>query len=134
MRAKLLLPIAILAAVLIAGCGSDDGDESTQTTGSGSATTSTTPPPSAPAGATAHACTIGTADLEDLRVTGVDCDAGRQVAVGWTHGATCASPEGGSRFACSVRGYRCLGTTTEHGIAVSCARSGRSIAFVASKR
>jgi hypothetical protein len=133
MRARLLLPIAILATVLIAGCGSDNGDETTQTSGSSSATTSATPPPSAPAGASAQACTIDTAGLEDLRVTGVDCGAGQQVAVAWTRGTTCASPQSSSRFACSVRGYRCLGTTTERGVAVSCARSGRSIAFVAKR-
>ena len=139
MRIGHLLPIALLAvlavgsAALLAGCGSDD-EESTAPQGTESgATTSTTPQSSGPAGAAVQACTIDSVGLEDLRVTGVACGAGQQVAVGWMHGASCAKPQGGSRFACTVGGYRCLGTSAERGIAVSCARPGRSIAFIAKR-
>jgi len=46
----------------------------------------------------------------------------------------CAPFGGASRSSCSVYGgYRCLGAVTDRGVAVSCARTGSSVAFVAKR-
>jgi hypothetical protein len=124
--ARLSIPVVALATVLVAGCGSG-GSEGSEATTREQATTA------APAGASARSCTGVQAGIEGLRVTGVDCGAGRAIAAAWSGDATCASPASRSRFACSVRGYRCLGANGERGIAVSCARPGRSVAFVAKR-
>ncbi len=127
--ARASVPLAVLAAILVAGCGSNNQrDQSQAATQAETATRQATV--TAPAGASARSCASGAADREELRVVGVDCGTGQTVATGWSRDATCASPAGASRFACSVRGYRCLGTAAERGVAVSCARPGRSIAFV----
>jgi hypothetical protein len=138
-----LLPTVALAALcavafataLMSGCGSGGPASSATTNRSQPSTaaqsTEEEPAAPAPAGASARSCTGGEAGIEGLRVTGADCGAGRAVAAAWSGDASCASPAAGSRFACSVRGYRCLGAATERGVAVSCSRPGRSIAFVA---
>ncbi len=130
-----LVPVAVLATAVLAGCGSGEPGQTQATTQAQSTTEtqSTTGEPAAagPAGAAARSCGGGETGLEDLRVTGVDCSTGQSVAAAWKRRARCASPAAGSRFACSVRGYRCLGAATERGVAVSCARPDRSIAFVA---
>jgi hypothetical protein len=137
---RLALPsasIAVLATVAALGCGSgDSGPAQTNARSQGSTgqQTAAEEPGGGPAGAAAHSCTSGAAYVGGLRVTGVDCGAGQAVAAAWSGNASCASPAGSSRFACSVRGYRCLGAATERGVAVSCARRGRSIAFVAKRR
>ena len=125
--------LVVLAAMAIAGCGSDDGDESTQTTGSEPATTSAKPPPPAPAGATAQTCDTHAVDAEALRVTGVSCGEGRKTMFAWQRAESCAATGGTSRSACSVNSYRCLSLQVDPGLAVSCARSGRSIVFIAKR-
>lgn len=132
------LSIAVLAAVLvvltamvIAGCGSDDGDEST--TGPEPATTSAKPPPAAPAGATAKACDTHAVDAEALRVTGGSCGEGRKTMFAWQRAESCGVIGDTSRGACSVNSYRCLSLQVDPGLAVSCARSGRSIVFIAKR-
>jgi hypothetical protein len=128
-----LVLVAVLATGLLAGCGSGGSTRSTLKTQPTTAVRGSGEEPAepAPAGASARSCTVGETGIEDLRVTGVDCGAGQAVAAAWSGNAACASPASGSRFACSVRGFRCLGAVTERGVAVSCARRGRSIAFVA---
>jgi len=132
------VPIAVLMTVAVVGCGSGGSEPAQTTAHSQSATRPQTaaeePGEGAPAGAAARSCGSAEAGVRDLRVTGVECDTGRAVAVVWSGNAGCESPAGASRFACSVRGYRCLGAATERGVAVSCARPGRSIAFVATRR
>jgi len=137
---SLAQPSALLAffmAVAVVGCGSGGSERPQTTARSQSANrpqTATEETSGAPAGATARNCGSGAVYIGDLRVTGVGCGAGQAVAVIWSGSENCASPAGSSRFACSVRGYRCLGAATERGIAVSCGRPGRSIAFVARRR
>lgn len=125
--ARLLVPTIVAAAVLV-GCGSSDessyGDRPGDDRGDA---------PSGPPGASAQSCPGDAAGIAELRVTGVGCAAGEEVAAGWTGDASCASPPDASRFACTVRGYRCLGAATDRGIAVSCARPNRSIAFLAKR-
>lgn len=118
------LLIVLVAALLIAGCGSSGEQDPTAT-----ATT-----PEAPPGASARTCRGTVAAVEELRVTGVDCAVGLIVATAWTSEPSCAPAEESSRSSCSVHdGYRCLGATTDRGVAVSCARSGSSVAFLAKR-
>jgi len=116
-------PFAILAlaAALLAGCG-------------GSSETGTEPAsradaPTAPAGASARSCAAGSAGVEDLRATNVGCAEARRVASGWGRARECDKHGTGSRNPCSLHSYRCLATATDRGWSVSCAKSGRSIAF-----
>jgi hypothetical protein len=116
-------PIAIaLAAALLAGCGSSGGGS----TSTGSATT-----PSAPAGASATACDSGTSGAEALRAVAVSCPQARRLALGWQHQAACSPSGGASRSSCATGSYRCLGVATSLGIAVTCARPGHTVAFIA---
>jgi hypothetical protein len=131
---KLAVPLAILAlaAALLAGCGSSS-DESTRTDTGPVAT----PPPAsgseAPLGAAAKSCDTHAVDAEGLRVTAVSCGEGRRVMFGWQRAEGCGLIDGASRGSCAVRSYRCLTTKTDRGLAVSCARPGHSIAFIAKR-
>jgi hypothetical protein len=128
-RLSPIVAVALALALAAAGCGSS-GDGS----GYGSrSSTEATPVPSAPPGASARRCErIAVAGTNDLRVAGVGCGVGRGVVVAWIGKPACSRPSGASRFSCSVNdGYRCLGADTERGIAVSCARRGGSVAFLA---
>jgi hypothetical protein len=127
-----LLVVVALAAALT-GCGSSDGGsgygsrDSTEEPATATATT-----PQAPPGASARACESGVPGTEAVRVTGIDCAVGLRVVAAWAAKPSCSAPAGESRFSCSVEdGYRCLGTSAERGIAVSCAHPGASVAFVA---
>jgi hypothetical protein len=133
-----LLPIlaattAMLAA-LASGCGdSSDGSgygsrDSTEQTPTATATT-----PPAPPGASAQSCGRTTvAGTEGLRVTGVGCDVGRGLVAAWANRASCAPGNEAPRVSCTVHeDYRCLAAATDRGAAVSCARPGSSVAFIA---
>jgi hypothetical protein len=117
---RLAAPLAIvaLAAVLIAGCGGSSSSNEGSTTG-------------APLGAAAKSCDIHAVDAEGLRASGISCGQARQVMYGWQRESSCSSQAGASRTSCLTRSYRCLGTRTGRGLAVSCSRAGQSIAFVA---
>jgi len=116
-----LLPTLALAAALLAGCGSGGGG------------TATAPGPSAPVGATPHVCGGGV-DSAKSAATGVACPAARKVMAGWRRSSACAAAAGASRAACTVGAYRCLSVRAGGGVAVSCARPGRSISFRAERR
>lgn len=127
------LLVAAAFAVLSAGCGSSDGGsgygsrDSTEESLTATATT-----PEAPPGASARTCEGAVASAKDVRITGIGCDVGLRVVAAWAGKPSCSAPTGGSRFSCSVYGgYRCLGTSAERGIAVSCARPGASASFIA---
>jgi hypothetical protein len=124
-----LAAIFTLAAVA-GGCGSSDSGETMPTEPSqpaGGAPRGETP---APAGSVAKSC-VGAGGAKGLvRATGVSCTKARAIAAEWRNTPRCTSPAGASRFSCAVSGYRCLGVATQLGIAVSCARPQRSIAFV----
>ena len=123
-------PLFLLAAALLVGCGSSDSGKGTRS--ESAATTEATTDVAGPPGASARSC-AGSAEIADLRVTGTGCGTAEAVAAAWTGNADCATPREASRFSCTVRDYRCLGTATDSGIAVSCARPQRSIAFVAKR-
>jgi hypothetical protein len=111
---------ALALALLAVGCGSSE-EQSRTTEPAGE---------DAPVGAAAKSCADANAGIESLRVTGDDCAAGRDIAAAWANGGACVKGGGASRTACSVGEYRCLGVSGGRGVAVSCARPGRSIAFV----
>ncbi len=125
----LIVTILITLVALLPGCGSSDkSGTGAETTGSSSAT------PAAPAGASARSCEGVVAGAGQLRVTGIGCDVGRGIVATWVNKPACSRPEGASRYSCTVdRGYRCQGAATQRGIAVSCARRGRSLAFIAKR-
>jgi hypothetical protein len=121
----------ILAALAATGCGSSAGG-SQGSSEAGATATATTPP--APPSAAARSCAGTVRGTEQVRVTGIACDIGRGVVAAWANKPACSSPPNASRFACSVYdGYRCLGATADRGIAVSCARPGSSISFLAKR-
>jgi hypothetical protein len=128
---RLLGPIAVglaLLALLAAGCGSSSDDTATTPTDlppPGSATTS-----NAPSGVRTDACVDDSLDPPEVVVIGGSCGLGRRTAAAWQGKASCHSPSGASRFACTVGKLRCLGVSTDRGIAVSCSRPNLSIAFV----
>lgn len=130
------LLLALIAAALAVGCGSDESSETT----SGRSGTETTQAhesgaggAKSPVGVRARSCTVTASDYEMLRVTGVDCRAGAKVAAGWTEGPGCRPAPGESRAACSVGEFRCLTAAVGRGLAVTCARPERSVAFIAKR-
>ena len=138
MPLRLAAPLAIvaLAAVLLAGCGGSSSEEG-QTTGGPARKERQSSPEGgtsgAPIGAAARGCDTNAVDVEGLRATGLSCGQARQVMHGWQRARSCAGRSGASRSSCTSGSYRCLSTRTDHGLAVSCSRPGRSIAFIAKR-
>ncbi len=142
MPPRLATPLAIaLLTALVAGCGSTsiEIDESRTGTVEGKVEigevqyeAEPVPDAGAPAGAAATSCETQAVDAESLRATGVPCEQARQLMFGWQRASACGP--GGARGACSVRSYRCVATRAERGVAVSCARPGQSVAFLATRR
>ncbi len=129
-----ILAALVTLAALAAGCGSSDNSSSESPSTPGRAPTATAKSPEAPPGASVRSCAGTVAGTGQLRVTGIGCDVGRGVVAVWAGKPACSSPAGASRYSCTVHGgYRCLAASTARGIAVSCSRSGRSIAFVAKR-
>ncbi|MGC1852177.1 MAG: hypothetical protein WA687_07045 [Solirubrobacterales bacterium] len=127
------LAVFFVLSGLGAGCGSSDGGSGY---GSRNATeelpTATATTPAAPPGASARTCEGTVAGTGELRVTGIECVVGRGVAAAWANKPSCAPGNEASRVSCTVdEDYLCLGATTERGVAVSCARRGGSLAFIA---
>lgn len=116
-----ILAIALLLAAL-SGCGgSSDETGSTTLPRAGSSTS--------PAGASVHACSLDVGGVKGLRAAGVSCGEAQRLASAWRRNAGCAANPGASHSACTVRGYRCIGTVTGRGLAVSCSRPGRAVSF-----
>jgi hypothetical protein len=67
-------------------------------------------------------------------VSGVGCATGRNVISAWVAKNACQATPGASRTSCMAGAYRCLGTTTQRGLAVSCAQPDSSISFVSKPR
>jgi hypothetical protein len=109
-----------LVALFAAGCGSSESESSSRERTQGA---------TAPPGATARSCTASAQGVGVLRATGVACSTAAGVAGDWVAKSECVAPDA-SRSSCVVSGYHCLAASTERRLAVSCARSGRSISFV----
>jgi len=112
--------VLLLAIAVAAGCGSSSED--------------TGDSPTAPIGATAKSCETEAVDAEGLSVSGVSCEAGRQVMDEWQRSEACAPPTGASRVGCDAGSFRCASVYSERGLAVSCARPGHSVAFITQRR
>jgi hypothetical protein len=125
----LILSTAVAAALLVAGCGSG---ESTETTAGGVETSEAHQSGAeGPSGIRARPCLSPGKPAVLMRVTGVSCSKGKSVAAGWASRSGCAPAAGDSRSACTVDGFRCLTTVAGRGLAVTCARPERSVAFLA---
>src|SRR5215510_2918039 len=124
---RLILPLALLVAVLVAGCGSDDSGETT----GGAETTQAQESGAAPVGASTKPCLANDgATAKILRVTGVGCGRGEAVADEWAAEDSCRPSGDDTRGACSVGRFRCFSTVFGKGLAVSCARPGQAVNFV----
>jgi hypothetical protein len=53
-----------------------------------------------------------------------------EVRSAWERNPDCRHPRGASRWGCSVGPYRCQGVVTDRGWSISCAKPGKSIAFI----
>jgi hypothetical protein len=128
-----LVAIALLTviAALLSGCGSSSNESSTAGDGG---STQAAPSTGAPPGAAAKSCETFAADAENLRATNIPCEQARQVLFGWQREPSCALPTRASRGGCLSRSYHCQAVRAERGVAVSCARAGESVAFIARHR
>lgn len=123
---RLAVPLAVLAlaATALGGCGSSGDSTST-----GGAAPSKAGAAKAPVGAATQSCVLNAGGASGLRATDVSCREAQRVALAWQRQPVCVASPGASRSACSVGRYRCLGTATDRGLAVACARPGHSISF-----
>ncbi len=114
--------VAALAIALLAGCGDApvETERAPSVTGEGE---------SRFRHVEVGNCRTRAAGLAMLRVTETSCSAGRQAMRTWQRSRSCAPPAGASRHGCAVGPYRCASTAIAGGVAVSCFRPGRSIAF-----
>jgi len=115
------------------------GEDAAPTTeeGGGAAGQGSEVPPGqqeAPVGVRAEVCEIGEAGNGEVRVSGIPCDFGRLVVIGWNMNEACDAPADASRTSCKLGGFTCLGARTGRGLAVTCAARGRSVAFLAKPR
>ena len=125
-----ILPPALALALLVAGCGSGDSTETAQP-GGAETTQAQQSGAEGPSGVTARPCLSPGKPAVLMRVTGVSCSKGRDIVAGWASRSGCAPAAGDSRSACTVDGFRCLTTVAGRGLAVTCARPARSVAFLA---
>jgi hypothetical protein len=127
MRLAVALATVVLAAALAAGCGDSSVEPGESRTGT---VTSVEP---GPIGASARSCGAQAADVEGLRATGIPCELARRAMYGWQRETSCALATGASRGSCQIRSYRCQAVRAGRGLAVSCARPGQSVAFLAKR-
>ena len=115
------------AALLVAGCGGGSGGSNS------AAAPKTATAPNAPAGSKVVACKESAVDIEGLRATAVDCGTADRIMRRWANHRSCALAEGASRGSCALGSFRCQTVRADRGVAVSCARPGGDIAFIATK-
>jgi hypothetical protein len=124
-----LLPIALALAVAIAGCGSSSSEDTSSTPSGlgppGEATSST-----APSGVSTKGCKDDSLDPPEIVVIGGSCAEGRRTVAAWGQNDSCKVAKNASHSSCTVGKLRCIGTVTDRGLLVNCARPARSISFV----
>jgi hypothetical protein len=125
-RITALAAIVLCAALLVAGCGGGSSGGSNSTAAPKKATA-----PNAPAGSKVVACKESAEDVAGLRATAVDCGTADRIMRRWANHRSCALAEGASRGSCSLGSFRCQTVRADSGVAVSCARPGGDIAFIA---
>jgi hypothetical protein len=131
--------VALAAALLVTGCG--DGSNPTTPAGGGTTGGVTTSPasggakkataPDAPAGSKVVSCSEGRGEAVQLRAAAVDCTTARTTMQDWERSHACALGKSASRNSCSLGGFRCQATRVDRGAAVSCARQGGDVSFIA---
>jgi hypothetical protein len=140
MRISPAAPLAVLlacAALLATGCGggSGSGGSSTAPSGGGGAGQGAAPKkataPNAPAGSKVVSCKEGRVETVQLRATAVDCGTARATMAGWERSHACTLGRSSSRSSCSFGGFRCQAVRADRGAAVSCARPGGDVSFIA---
>jgi predicted small secreted protein len=130
MKRSALAVLAVLAvALLVVGCGGGSG-ASSSTPGGGKKATA----PNAPAGSKVVACAADTGETIELRATAVDCGTAERTMTRWGQARGCVLPAGASRSSCSLGAFRCQAVRAGRGVAVSCARPGAAVDFVAKTR
>lgn len=132
MKLSALAILAVLvAALFVAGCGggSRSGGSSSEPGAAKKATA-----PNAPAGSKVVSCGMTTGGMAQLRATMIDCGTARQMMMRWGRRAGCALGKSESRGSCSLGGFRCQAVRVDRGTAVSCARPGGDVSFVAKSR
>lgn len=140
MRTAALAAFVVCAALLAAGCGGGGSGGSNTTappTGgatNGGETSKKATAPNAPAGSKVVACKAGAAGVEGLRAAAVDCGTARATMLRWGRTEGCDLAAGASRGSCSLGGFRCQAVRADRGVAVSCARPGGDVAFIATDR
>jgi hypothetical protein len=124
-----LTALGIAAALLVTGCGggSDSGSTSSTAPGGGKRATA----PNAPVGSKVVACKKGEVEMEQLRATAVDCAAARTTMRRWASSHTCTLGKSDSRSSCSLGSFRCQAVRVDRGAAVTCARPGGDVSFIA---
>jgi hypothetical protein len=138
-RITALAAIAVVmscAALLAAGCGggSSGGSNSTAAPeggGPNGGTPKKATAPNAPAGSRVVACKEEAIGIDGLRAAAVDCGTADRIMRRWANHRSCALAEGASRGSCSLGSFRCQAVKAARGVAVSCARPGGDIAFIA---
>jgi hypothetical protein len=116
MKRSAVAALAILAALLVAGCGGG---------GSSSTAPKQATSPNAPAGAQVVSC-----GSDQLRATGVDCATAQKTMEQWQGSGSCSLAKDVSRNSCSVAGFRCQAANVGEGISVSCVAPEGDVAFV----
>jgi hypothetical protein len=133
-RLTTLTAVVLCAALLAAGCGGGgSGGSNTTAPPKGGGTPKKATAPNAPAGSKVVACKESGSATEGLRATVVDCKTARATMIRWGHTEGCALARGASRGSCALGGFRCQAVRADRGVAVSCARPGGDVAFVATK-
>jgi predicted small secreted protein len=130
--------VVLIAAVLLTGCGGGSsstmhGPRNEESGGPaaepGAAKKATAP--NAPAGSRVISCDEGAEEMVGLRATMVDCGTARTVMRQWGSSHACTLGKSGSRSSCSLGGFRCQAVKVDRGAAVSCARPGGDVSFIA---
>lgn len=140
------LAVLVAAALLVAGCGGSGSEGSSSTApeggatqegaaGEGGAGESGAPKkataPNAPAGSKVISCSGGGEKSAQLRATAIDCDTARTMMQHWESSGACGLGEDDSRGSCTLGGFRCQAVKVDAGVAVSCAKEGADVAFIA---
>jgi hypothetical protein len=118
----------LLVCALLVGCGGGSQDSTTANPKQGTPKKATAP--NAPAGSKVVACAEGRGETVQLRATAVDCATARTTMQQWERSHAC-TPGKGSRGSCSLGDFRCQAVRVDRGAAVSCARPGADVSFIA---
>jgi hypothetical protein len=132
-----VLAVLAAAALLVAGCGGSGSEGSSSTApqggaaqegGAGEGGAKKATAPNAPAGSKVIFCSDG---AMQRRATALDCGPARTTMQHWESSHACGLGDGDSRGSCSLGGFRCQEVKVDRGVAVSCAKPGADVAFIA---